>query len=118
MVLAGRLLMKHRVEGRNAQDIRRRVSHQTADIFGDFLRDPTELTLGEGQHWKQCRPLLGVMAQDRVISTLRFFAKLDHRSSSPAMMFKLLNVAIASATSPPSINFGYAEKIGKQGPRA
>jgi hypothetical protein len=33
-------------------------------------------------------------------------------------MFKLLSVAIASATSPPSISFGYAEKIGKHGPRA
>lgn len=42
----------------------------------------------------------------------------SHRSSSPAIMFKLLKVAIASAKSPPSISFGYAEKIGKHGPRA
>src|SRR5438034_118374 len=47
-----------------------------------------------------------------------FFAELYLRSSFPAMMFRLLNVAIASATSPPSTNFEYAEKIGKQGPRA
>src|SRR5207247_11160632 len=98
MMLARRLLMKHRVEGRDAQDVRRRIVHQSADVFGDFLRDPSELALGKRQNWQQRRPLLGVMSQDYLIAPLALFAELNHRSSSPAMMFKLLNVAIASAT--------------------
>ena len=41
----------------------------------------------------------------------------DHRSSSPAMMFRLLMMATVSATMCPSRMWGKAWKIGKHGGR-
>src|SRR6185295_12754810 len=37
VMLPRRFLMKHRVERRDTQHIRRRIAHQPADVFGDLL---------------------------------------------------------------------------------
>src|SRR5438132_3741409 len=85
-----RLLVKHRVERSNGHYIGRRIAHQTADVPGDFLRDPSELVLGEGQHRQQRRALLGVMTQDRLITPLSFFTEFDHRSTLCFASWRLL----------------------------
>src|SRR6266480_4405398 len=38
VILPGRLLVKHRVEGCDAQYVRWRIAHQPADVLGDFPR--------------------------------------------------------------------------------
>src|SRR5258708_981156 len=73
MVLARRPLVQHRVEGGDAKHVRRRVTHQPADIFRDLLRDPAKLALRQGQHGHQSRALLRIMAQERLVTALACF---------------------------------------------
>src|SRR6185436_19769195 len=100
------------------QHVRRRIAHQTANILGDFIRDPSELALCEGKNRNNRGSLFRIVTEDDFEAPPGLVAELDHRSSSPATMLRLPRAATASATSPPSIIFGKAEKIGKQGPRA
>src|SRR5581483_11575387 len=98
-----------RIEREDAEHLRGRDAQQGGDVDHAVLVDAAELALQETQSGQQRGLPLRVARADALQLLLRGVVEFAaHRSSSPAMMFRLDRTATTSLRRPPSVMYGNA----------
>src|SRR5690606_8985752 len=120
VVLPGRLALVHRVEGRDAEDLRLGQAELLGAELGPVVGDVAVLRLDEVEQGQQRRPRLRVARDDLLRLAFEAVAALRcvcHRSTPPLTGSIEAIAETTSATMPPAHTAGSACRLVNEGSR-